>query len=230
MSSSPERDRLNSRALLLLLDELAGSEIVRTVVLPAGGTFADSESETGWIVFAADAEDVAIAPPFPLERAGERDGFDPRPLVEQLDRQATVGVILVRLGRYAVGVFRGRELISSKTETRYVGGQHKAGGWSQKRFVRIREKQMRELFDKVCTVSQEKLGLHEESIERLWLGGDRHVLNGFLKRCPWVERLAERTASRRLAVPTPDMKGLKASIDEALSHQVVRLPRGSGAL
>ena len=87
----------------------------------------------------------------------------------------------------------------------------------------------RELFDKVCEVSKEKLTPHEKAIERLWLGGDRHVLNGFLNRCPWLLRFADRTAEHRLNIPTPDRHGLTKSIDEALSYRVVRLPRDPGA-
>lgn len=58
----------------------------------------------------------------------------------------TVGVLLVRLGGYAAGVFTGTppRLAASKTGARLVHGRSAAGGWSQHRFARRREKQANE--------------------------------------------------------------------------------------
>ncbi|MEX2237369.1 MAG: Vms1/Ankzf1 family peptidyl-tRNA hydrolase [Dehalococcoidia bacterium] len=198
-----------------------GARLSQTL-LP-GEFFLESPSETGWYIVETERRRVAVAPPYPIRAAAAGD--DLAPLARELDEVRVSAVILVRLGRYAVGVFEGTLLVSSKVDARYVGGQHKAGGWSQKRFVRIREKQARELFDKVCLVAQEKLTPYEDRIERLWLGGDEHVLNGFRDRCPWVERFAGRIAERRLATPKPDLAGLKSSIEEALSFLVLELPR-----
>jgi hypothetical protein len=58
----------------------------------------------------------------------------------------TVGVLFVRLGGYAAGVFTGTppRLAASKTGARLVHGRSAAGGWSQHRFARRREKQANE--------------------------------------------------------------------------------------
>lgn len=208
-----------------LLDEIS-DQATATRTLAAGSAFNRVSSDTGWVVFELTGGNLAISPPFELVPEATRPGFHPQALLEQIEQPATTAIVLVRLGRYAVGVFNGRDLVSSKTETRYVGSQHKAGGWSQKRFVRIREKQARELYDKVCTVSQEKLAPYDSQIARLWLGGDRHVLDGFKKRCPWLGRFATRTADRLLSTPVPDLAGLKASIDDALRYRVIRQEDG----
>ena len=57
-----------------------------------------------------------------------------------------VGVLLVRLGGYAAGVFAGYPpaLADAKTGSRPVHGRSAAGGWSQHRFARRREKQANE--------------------------------------------------------------------------------------
>jgi hypothetical protein len=54
-----------------------------------------------------------------------------------------VGVLLVRLGGYAAGVFTGSPpvLADFKTGARPVHGRSAAGGWSQQRFARRRDKQ-----------------------------------------------------------------------------------------
>ena len=60
-----------------------------------------------------------------------------------------VGVLLVRLGGYAAGVFTGYPpaLADSKVGSRLVHGRSAAGGWSQHRFARRREKQANEALD-----------------------------------------------------------------------------------
>ena len=56
-------------------------------------------------------------------------------------RPRRVGVLLVRRGGYAVGVFAGVDLVASKVGSSYVQGTTKAGGWSQQRFARRRANQ-----------------------------------------------------------------------------------------
>jgi hypothetical protein len=58
----------------------------------------------------------------------------------------TVGVLLVRLGGYAAGVFTGYPPVlgAAKIGSRLVHGRSAAGGWSQHRFARRREKQANE--------------------------------------------------------------------------------------
>jgi Actinobacteria/chloroflexi VLRF1 release factor len=80
--------------------------------------------------------------------AGRRAGSeDPAAIAEALAAHArkprTVGVLLVRLGGYAAGVFTGYPpaLGAAKVGSRPVHGRSAAGGWSQHRFARRREKQ-----------------------------------------------------------------------------------------
>ena len=54
-------------------------------------------------------------------------GWDAGTLMSTLQRERDIAVVLLRLGRFAVGVFRGTKLIASKTDTRYVKG--KTQGW-----------------------------------------------------------------------------------------------------
>ena len=58
-------------------------------------------------------------------------------------RDRRVGVLLVRLGGCACGVFDGPTLVASKVTTRQVHGRIAAGGQSQQRFARRREGQVR---------------------------------------------------------------------------------------
>ena len=75
---------------------------------------------------------------------------DPAVIAEAVAAHArkprTVGVLLVRLGGYAAGVFTGYPPVlgDAKVGSRPVHGRSAAGGWSQHRFARRREKQANE--------------------------------------------------------------------------------------
>ncbi len=75
-------------------------------------------------------------------------------------RPRTVGVLLVRLGGYAAGVFTGSppRLAVSKTGSRPVHGRSAAGGWSQHRFARRREKQASEAVAAAATAAAAVFG------------------------------------------------------------------------
>jgi Actinobacteria/chloroflexi VLRF1 release factor len=53
----------------------------------------------------------------------------------------TFGLVMVRRGGFAVGRVRGVQVVASRVGTRYVQGQTKAGGQSQKRYARRRANQ-----------------------------------------------------------------------------------------
>ncbi len=88
-----------------------------------------------------------IPPPSPDPATASTD---PAAVAEALAAHArkprTVGVLLVRLGGYAAGVFTGYPPVlgDAKVGSRPVHGRSAAGGWSQHRFARRREKQANE--------------------------------------------------------------------------------------
>ncbi|MGH3977975.1 MAG: acVLRF1 family peptidyl-tRNA hydrolase, partial [Pseudonocardiaceae bacterium] len=86
-------------------------------------------------VHAADGWVAAIEVPFgPPTRHGGRPVVDD--LVAHLLVPRTVGLLLVRLGGYSVGVVRDGAVLTSSTGSRPVHGRSAAGGQSQQRFAR----------------------------------------------------------------------------------------------
>ena len=184
------------------------------------------EAETGAAVFVGERQSVAVVPPFPMdERTGSYEGLHTEPLTEAVERDRLVGVLLVRLGRYAVGVVNRSGLVASKTDTRYVKSRHRAGGSSQRRFERSRERLVRELFDKVCAVAGDVLGPYEGRIEHMLLGGERQTLLGLTKRCPLLQALAPITMKRVLEVRRPGMNALERIEEEVWKSRVLELQR-----
>jgi peptide subunit release factor 1 (eRF1) len=164
---------------------------------------------------------VAVSPPFPLAEYTGRPGTHVAPLVELFASEIVIGILLLRLGRYAVGVLRGDELVASKTGTRHVKSRHRAGGSSQRRFERSRERLVRELFDKTCEVARAVLSPYEAEIEYVLTGGERHTLGRFVKRCRYMRDLDPRTLGRVLQITRPGQKALDGVAAEVWRSRVL---------
>ena len=167
------------------------------------------ESETGLAIFVEDKRVTAVAPPFPLTGETREKGAATAPLRDLLAARMKIGVVLIRLGRYAVGVLEGERLVASKTDTRYVKNRHRAGGSSQRRFERSRERLIRELFDKACQVTRDILSPHVGSLDHVLLGGDKMVIRRFVDRCGYLKELEDETLNRRLVIDLPNQRTLE---------------------
>ena len=157
----------------------------------------------GWSGCAPAAGGLLLAPPFPLTETSLSMDWDDEPLRRILEGHYTVGVVLVRLGRFSVAVFKNGELAEAKTDSRYVKGKHHAGGTSQLRYTRVREGQIRRLYGKVCEEVRDRLAPPAARLDYVVLGGERFTLNGLLKDCPALAALQPITLKRRLNIRDP---------------------------
>ncbi len=89
-------------------------------------------------------------------------------------------VLLVRRGRWAVGVFDGGELVVSKVDARQVQGRTAAGGWSQQRFARRRGHQTDAVVAHAVETAVRVLLPHAGSVAALFTGGDRGLVDDVL--------------------------------------------------
>ena len=142
------------------------------------------------------------------------------------DRVLTIGVVLLRLGRYAVAVLRGDKLLATKTDSRYMKNRHRAGGQSQRRFARSRERLIRELYDKTCEVTRAVFEPYQGQMKYVMLGGEIGTLDGFVKRCGLMQRLEPKTLSRRLSVNRPNQRALEGIAYEVWKSRVTFFERG----
>jgi hypothetical protein len=186
------------------------------------GPVTRTELRAGRVTFVGDGR-VDCDPPFPpLAVTGDREGFDPGPLLEHAARERVVGVILVRLGGHAAGVFAGRRLVDSKVGSRNVHGRHRAGGSSQRRFERRRGEQARVALEAAADVAARVLLPHRGDLEAVVVGGDRRALADVLDD-PRLRPLAPLVAERVLDVPDPRLKVLRSTPD-LFRATVIRLP------
>jgi Actinobacteria/chloroflexi VLRF1 release factor len=119
-----------------------------------------------------------------------------------------VGVLLVRLGGYAAGVFTGSppRLMSSKTGSRPVHGRSAAGGWSQHRFARRRENQAVSALRAAADAAAAIFAPHR--LDALVLGGDKRSIAGLRDDARLAPYLGLAT-DRFLTVPDPRLAVLK---------------------
>lgn len=196
--------------------EVAPERLVRWVESFAGrhGTVV---AEPGPAVVVLRASDGTVAEchlPFPPMAQPAPAGTDAAGQAARIAAHAaadrTVGVLLVRLGGYAAGVFGGSppRLISSKTGSRLVHGRSAAGGWSQHRFARRRENQAALALAAAADAAVAVLGPYLGRLDAVVLGGDRRTAAG-LRSDPRLRPVLDRAVERFLTVPDPKLAVLK---------------------
>lgn len=130
------------------------------------------------VVTAADGAVARLQVPFPPLVV---DPVSPdRGIAAHALRPRRVGVLLVRLGGHAVGVFDGDRLEVSKVGSRQVHGRSAAGGWSQQRFARRREGQVRVALAAAADLAAALLVPVAPTLDAVVLGGDRRSVDAVL--------------------------------------------------
>ncbi len=142
-------------------------------------------------------------------------------LREHVQRSRRIGVLLVRRGGYAAGIFEAETLVRSKVGSAYVQGTTKAGGWSQQRFARRRANQATAAFAEAA--DQAARILPGERLDALICGGDRPAVDQVLAD----PRLTPLVALRRepwLNVGDPRLKILQATPTQFLAVAITIHP------
>jgi Actinobacteria/chloroflexi VLRF1 release factor len=153
-------------------------------------------------------------PPLPGMAALSPATADPAEVAERIAAHAaadrTIGVLIVRLGGYAAGIFAGAppRLAASKTGSRLVHGRSAAGGTSQQRFARRREKQAGEALSAAADAAVGVFDGYPGHLDALVLGGDRLAI-GRMRQDDRLRPYFERAVERFLTVPEPRLAVLR---------------------
>ncbi|HEU0103636.1 MAG TPA: acVLRF1 family peptidyl-tRNA hydrolase [Mycobacteriales bacterium] len=144
-------------------------------------------------------------------------------LVEHCLRPRRLGLLLVRLGGHAMGIAEGERLVLSKVGSRQVHGRSAAGGWSQQRFARRREGQVRVALGAATQSAVDVLLPHAASLEGLVTGGERTAVTAVLEDRR-LGPLAALPRGRFLDVPDPRLAVLQTVPALARSVRIRVLP------
>jgi hypothetical protein len=178
------------------------------------------KSKTGVAIFWSISQGYAVVPPFPLTAAHSARGYDVKPLLALLEHDFKVGLILVRLGSYAVGLCQGESLAASKVGTGLVHGRHKKGGSSQQRFQRHRDKQIESFLTRVCHHVREILEPPAATLDYLAYGGAWTTILSLQKICPFLQQFDARNLPPLLDIGEPRQKILVTAAGRVWSSSV----------
>jgi len=134
-------------------------------------------------------------------------------------KRRRIGILLVRLGGYAVGVFDDGELVASKVGSRPVHGRSAAGGWSQQRFARRREGQAKVALAAAADAANSILSPVADTLDAVVTGGDRRAVRDVLAD-QRLANLSRVVVTRVLDVPDPKAAVLRASYASAIAIRV----------
>jgi hypothetical protein len=198
------------------------NKVFAAVPAPPDMVEAVGSSEMGAALFRSPPKTYLVLPPFPVIEEYITDGYDVGPLRSLLSRDLVIGLILVRLGSYSVGVCRGTELLDSKTGTGLVHARHHKGGSSQARFARHRQKQIEQFLVRVCGHARERIGPHARSLDYLVYGGARSTILLLRKQCPFLGQFDGRVLRMLLDIPDPRQPVLEKAVSAVWSTDIIK--------
>jgi hypothetical protein len=178
---------------------------------------------TGVVIFWSESENrLIILSPFALPEDRVFRGRPETSLLNQLlEKERILAVVLVAWGSYAVGVFKGDELVESKTGTGHIHKRHRKGGRSEKRFARRTEEQKKEFLRRVANRVEERFRGYRP--EQIFFGGNRLILKPLLKECPYLQSETQQISKRFLNVRYANREALLRSVEDVSKSLVFNL-------
>jgi hypothetical protein len=131
-----------------------------------------------------------------------------------------VGIVLVRLGGYSLGVAVNGVVEASTTGTRPVHGRNRKGGSSSGRFARRRDNQARVALDAAADAVARILLPLADTLDAVVLGGDAAALDD-LRADRRLAALLARAEPRVLDVPEPRRAVLDDAARRARALEIV---------
>ncbi|HEY8729961.1 MAG TPA: acVLRF1 family peptidyl-tRNA hydrolase [Acidothermaceae bacterium] len=162
----------------------------------------------------ADGAVAVVTSAFPPLPTNWADADPARAFVAHACASRVIALVLVRLGGYAAGVFDGDQALATKVGARQVHGRSSAGGWSQQRFARRREGQVKVALETATDNAVTVVLPFLHRIDAVVTGGDRQALRAVLADRR-LDALRPLVVPRILDVPDPKARVLHASIAAA---------------
>jgi len=163
-----------------------------------------------------------VMPPFHIFDEKVSLPCEIEPLYSVLPQDLMLGLILVRLGAFGIGVYQGEKLITSKVGTGLVHARHRQGGSSSHRFERHRYKQMETFFTRVCGHARTQLEPYTRQMNYVLYGGTRETILDFRKQCHYLHEFDKKTLDLLLNIRKPGQAGLQEGFKEAWSSRVTQ--------
>jgi hypothetical protein len=187
-----------------LMEALAGDEVLREA----------HRRGTGLAIFWSQSENkLIILPPFPIEEDKIIKGKpDVSLLLNIIKKERVLGIMLINWGSYAVGVFKGDNLVESKTGTGHIHKKIKKGGSSQKRFARRTVDQKDHFLRRVADHIEEIFQGHAP--ENIFYGGNRLIFKPLLRESSYLEKQVNKISPRTINLRYADRELMLHSLQD----------------
>ena len=132
---------------------------------------------TKLIILESSDYDIYLSLPFPFS-----ENFTHlNEIIDFIKSDLEIMLFFIELGSWVIGKIKFKKILASKRGSRYVKGRHKAGGQSQRRFERNREKWVEEHYKKFIIDINEFFDKHNVNPFCYLAFGEEKVLNNLFK-------------------------------------------------
>ncbi len=177
-------------------------------------------SPTGSVIYWGTTQKSIILPPFPLKEKYITSGYETEPLLSLISKDYTIGIVLVRIGHFSVGVCQGEKLLVHDSGTGLVHGRQRQGGSSAARFQRRRKDQTHHFLERVNEHLREKLEPYARTLDYFVYGGAKVTILSLQKQCPFLEQFEDRLLPPLLEVQDPRFSVLEKAVPDIWSSKV----------
>lgn len=178
-------------------------------------------SDTGCVFFWGETQKRLVIPPFPLKDKYLAAGYDILPLRSLLTPDYKIGIMLVRLGSYSIGIAEGERLVLHNTGTGLVHGRQRQGGSSAARFQRRRQDQAHHFLKRVSEHTQEMIEAYGDKLDYFVYGGARTTIQLLRKQNKYFEQFDDRLLPPLLEIPEPRFNVLEKAVTDVWSSRVI---------
>jgi hypothetical protein len=183
-------------------------------------------SKTGAVIIWGPSQKLLLIPPFPISEKPIMGSKVLEQLHKLLSQEYIIALVLVRLGSYAIGVYRGEKRLRSKVGTGLVHGRHRQGGSSAHRFERHRDKQIEYFLTRVCQHAREQIEPYAKSLDYIVYGGARTTIQLLQKQCHLLNKLETPALPPLLDIPEPRQLVLENAISRVWSSTICEWQEG----
>ncbi len=187
-----------------------------------------SSSQTGAVIFWGRSHKLLIIPSFPIIDNYMTAGYQTEPLCNLLGTDYKIGIVLVRLGSYSIGVTEGEKLMLHNTGTGLVHGRQRQGGSSAARFQRRRKDQAHHFLERVGEHARELINAYGKKLDYFVYGGARTTIQQLRKQCGFFEQFDDRMLPPLLEIPDPRFNVLEKAVTQIWSSRMIEWREEAG--
>lgn len=198
------------------IEELGSEGVLQTnLTLNQLKRLKNENSDTGKVLFySKNLISKILEPPLPLEKAEwqQSNKFKVSKIREQFEGK--IGFIFLSAGGSAVAIF-GKKIVDSNIIKSKIKGKHGKGGFSQQRFERKRDEEVKKHMDKV---EEKAKKLFSDDLDKIAVSGSKGMVKSFMDR----EMFPVKTFQKKIEISKIEKeKNLKKAFQEFWKGRIV---------